>query len=190
MSWRTTVFLATALLIAGVVAWLDLRAAGQGAGGPWFGAADAPVPGESITRLVRFDPAEVTALHLRRGDVDVRLQRAGGRWQGVSRPQAIDDFVHNVSELAEIMPLDIEPAQRHEYGLDPPAGLIELERVGQPSITLLLGSHNPSSTGAYVQVGREGPVVLTGAIALWELDKAVRAVREDAAAAGAPATPR
>lgn len=178
MSWRTTLFLAIALFIAGTTAWLDLRAGRPQGDGGWRGWTDQVAPSENIRRLVSFDPADVTAVRLRWGDVNVRLQRDSGGWQGVARPQAIDDFVRNVSELAEIMPLDIEPAERHEYGLDPPAGLVEVERAGQPPITLFVGSHNPSSTGAYVQVGRDGPVVLTGAIALWELEKVTRALRE------------
>jgi hypothetical protein len=38
-----------------------------------------------------------------------------------------------------------------------------------------LGNSNPASTGVYAQVNG-GAVVLTGALAMWELDKLVRAM--------------
>jgi len=180
VSWRTTFVLAAALLVASVFTWFDLRSDVSRGAGTWFDGMRTPAPGENITRLLSFDPGKVTGIHLRRSDVDARLRRVDGQWQGVARPQAIDDFVHNLSELAEIMRLDIEPTQRREYGLDPPEGVIELDRDGEPPIILLLGNHNPPSTGAYAEVGPSGPVVLTGALALWELDKAVRAVQEAA----------
>jgi hypothetical protein len=187
MGWRTTAVLVAAVLIAGVIAWFDLH--NEVSSGDWLGATEVPAPGEGITRLLRLDPREVTAIRLQRGDVNVRVEHADGRWQGVARPEALVDFVHNVSQLAEIIRLDIEPAQRGEYGLEPPAAVIELERGEQPPILLLLGNHNPSSTGAYAQVGRDGPIVLTGAIALWELDKAIRATREDDLPAASATTP-
>jgi hypothetical protein len=40
---------------------------------------------------------------------------------------------------------------------------------------LLVGARNPPATGVYVRVGADGPVVLTGALLLWDLEKVERA---------------
>ena len=79
---------------------------------------------------------------------------------------------------AELRPANVE----RSYGLDPPAAVVEVERVDQPPVVLLLGRRNPPATGVYAQVGANGRVVLTGALALWDFDKAARSLSPTAAA--------
>jgi hypothetical protein len=189
MGGRTTAALAVAVLIAAVVAWIDVRnSPAPDSERGFLVPSDGEVAEEprEIKRLLSFSPADVSAIHLQRGAVDIRLTRDDKRWSNVSRPQAVEDFLHNLTQLAEILPLEVTAEQRRDYGLDPPNGVIELERRGQSPIVLHLGNHNPPSTGAYAQIGSDGPVVLTGALALWELDKAIRASTEGAPAAAAP----
>lgn len=180
MGWRATAGLAAALCLAVLYAWFDLRTdqtARSDGSVSWLPRPTPPSQG--FERLVRFNPGDVTAIHLQRGAHDVRVIRSENGWEHVSRSQLLDDFLNNLRELGMIMALDVRPEQMKEYGLDPPAGVIELARSGQPSLVFLIGGHNPPATAAYVRLGRDGPVVLTGALLLWELDKALRAALED-----------
>jgi hypothetical protein len=183
VGWRGTLVLALALGAAGVVLYREIGADHRELS--WQsvieGQSAAP-PGEQITRLLAFDPATVTAVTLRRGDQEWHTERRAGGWSSVAQPGAIDDFLTNLLDLAEIMPIDIAPDELTAQGLNPPEGIIELQRRDLPPIVLHLGRHNPPATAVYAQLGTGGRVVLTGALARWELDKAVRALSPTAAA--------
>ena len=183
MGWRGTALLALALTVATVYAWYDVASEPREVAERTFLGGDRPpAPGDDIKRLIDIVPTDVVGIHLQRGDFNARVTRSADGWDGIQRSQALDDFVNNIAELAEIARLDVQPGERRDYGLEPPAGVIELERAHAPPVTLLVGSHNPPSTGAYVQLDKNGPVLLTGAVLLWELDKAIRAVHESAPA--------
>lgn len=179
MGWRGTLVLLTALVTAGLYAYSDVISKQSGLS--WRSLLQplrpAP-PGEQVTHLLSFVPEQVTAIRLQRGDADVRFERRGGTWAGVARPQVLDDMLRNLLELAEVMPLQVGPDQLADYGLAPPEARIDLQRSNQPPIVVLVGSHNPPATGVYVQLGEGGPVKLTGALILWELDKAFRLAGE------------
>lgn len=182
MGWRGTLVLAIAVIAAAVALYVELAA--EHSEISWQsvieGSREAP-PAEQIVRLLSFDPASVTALRLQRGDQEWRAVRSGGAWQGVERQSEMDDFVASLRDLAEIMPLDVAPDALDDHGLNPPDGIIEIERGSQPPIVLLLGARNPPATGIYAQVGRGGRVVLTGALARWDFEKAIRALSPTAA---------
>ena len=182
MGWRGTLILAIALLASAI--WLYREVAAEHGELSWEsvlrGPHDLP-PAEQITHLLSFDPATVTAVRLQRGGQTWRVERSDGGWSGVARPSDVDDFVTNLLSFAEIMPLDVPPDQLADHGLDPPEAVIEVERGAQPPIVLHLGRRNPPATGVYAQVGPGGRVVLTGALSLWEFDKAVRALSPTAA---------
>lgn len=183
MGWRGTLALAAALSLA--VGWLAIELAAERAPLSWesvLGTGQDVPPGERVTHLLSFDPADVTAIRLRRGDDEWRTQRQGTQWTGVDRSATIDDFLASLLELAEVMPLEVPADELAAHGLDPPEAVVELTRAAQPPIVLYLGRHNPAATGVYAQLGRNGRVVLTGALATWELDKAVRALSPTAAA--------
>ena len=176
MGWRGTLALVLALLVAS--AWLYRELVGEGADLSWqsvVGGAGTP-PSEQVVHLLSFAPGEVVAVRLQRDGREWRTERRADGWSGVTQPHAIDDFLGELLELAEIMPLDVSPAELGDHGLAPPEGIIELQRRNQPPIVLLLGSHNPPATGTYAQLGLGGRVVLTGALATWEFDKAIRAL--------------
>jgi len=176
MGWRGTVLLGFALLAAALLLYRDFAAENRELS--WKSVIAGPratAPGDGITRLLSFEPASVTAVRLQRGDQRWSAERRDGRWT-VARPGDVDDLLTNLLGLAQIMPLQVAPDELADHGLDPPESVIELERAGQPPILLLLGRHNPPATGVYAQLGRGGPVFLTGALALWEFDKAMRAM--------------
>lgn len=183
MGWRGTLILTLALAAAGFALYREIAADQHALS--WQsvieGQSAAP-PGDQITHLLSFDPATVTAVTLRRGSQEWHTERRAGGWSGVAQPGAIDDFVTNVHELAEIMPIDVPTDELAAQGLAPPEGVIELQRRDQPPLVLYLGRHNPPATAVYARLGAGGRVVLTGALALWEFDKAIRALSPTAAA--------
>jgi len=184
VGWRVTLALSVAVVVAAAVLWADLRTANVSST-EWgvLGEPRGEPPGEKVKHLLGFDPATITAVRLSRNGAAVRAVRANGTWVGTPDPGLLDEFLHNLQEMAEIAPLEVPADELEDYGLDPPQEVIELERTGGDPIVVRLGQHNPAATGAYVQLGKGGPVVLTGALMLWEFDKAFKAT-------GSPGTPQ
>jgi hypothetical protein len=182
VGWRGTVVLATALLAASFVLYRELAAENPQLS--WQSVMSAPreaPPGDQIVRLLSFDPSAVTAVRLQRGGQEWRAQRSDGGWTGVDRPDNLDDYLDSLLGLAEIMPLEVSDDELANHGLDPPEAVVELERAREPPVILFLGRRNPPATGVYAQLGPRGRVVLTGALALWDLEKAIRALSPTAA---------
>jgi hypothetical protein len=171
MRMRTTILLALALAIASVLAWLDTPTTPAS-----FreGRAPAQPPGDGIVRLLHFSADTVEHIRLQRDPVDTVLRRTDHGWSGVDDAKTVDDFLHALQELAQILVLQDDEGEPADYGLDPPVTQVTLERRGDAPIVLRIGNPNPSSTGVYAQVGADGPVVLTGALALWDFDQIVR----------------
>jgi hypothetical protein len=182
VGWRGTIILAVAVLAAAVALYRELVAenADFSLQSVIVGRRGAP-PSEQLVHLFSFDPATVKEVRLRRGDQQWRAQRSEGGWTGVERSTDIDDFLTSMLELAEVMPLEVAPDELNDHGLAPPQGVVELEREGQPPVVLLLGRRNPPATGVYAQIGPGGRVVLTGALAMWDFEKVIRAVSPTAA---------
>jgi hypothetical protein len=173
---RGTLLLVVALLAAAT--WLYRDVTGDQPGASWrtiFAEPAPPLPAADLKRLLAFDPAGVTAITLRRGDRSLRSERTADGWSGVQRSGDMDDFLVGLTELAEIMPIEVGAAQLDAHGLAPPQGIIELTRRAAPPLVLLVGTRNPPATGVYAQLDAGGPVVLTGAMLLWNVDKAERA---------------
>jgi hypothetical protein len=183
VGWRGTIVLSLALLAALLALYRELVA--ERSDMSWHsvlqGTREAP-PGEQITRLLSFDPATVKAVRLQRGGQEWRAERRADGWHGAERASDVDDFLDNLLGLAEIMPLEVSADQLADHGLDPPQAVVEVERADEPPVVLLLGRRNPPATGVYARVGASGRVVLTGALALWDFDKAARALSPTAAA--------
>jgi hypothetical protein len=174
MSWKVTIALVIFLVTVGLYAWFD-------AAPNFFELAQDTPPEQEVPRLITFASEEITAIQLRRDDVEVRIQRKGGTWEGVDRPQRLDDFLLNIQTMGKLMVLDVTPEELQDYGLSRPSGRIELQCQSKSPIIILLGDRNPAGTGAYVQLGTGQPVTLTGALLLWEFEKALKAVRESTA---------
>lgn len=179
MGWRGTLVLFGA--VVGAAAWLyhDVNA---GRGEPsWraiFEPPAEPAPADQVKRLLDFDPATVTAVAVRLDDREWRAERAADGWSGAGRATDMDAFLADLDQLAEILPIEADDAALREHGLDPPRGHVELVRRDQPALRLLIGDRNPPATGVYVRVGEHGPVALTGALLLWDIEKVERAFDE------------
>jgi hypothetical protein len=182
VGWRGTVVLLAVVVAAALYLYHDVNA-GRG-DGSWSAIFEEPretPPGDLITHLLAFDPAQVTAITVRYGARQWHAERTSGGWSGAGKVTDVDDFLHDVGELAEIMPIEMGPDTLRDHGLEPPQGSIELTRADGAPLLVLIGARNPPATGVYVRVGADGPVVLTGALLLWDLEKFERAF-------GAPAS--
>ncbi len=187
MSWRNTGILAIAVAVVGLIAYRDVVGGNPDAG--WDAVFEEPqptLPADDIVLLLDLDPARVEAVA-----IDYRGKRSQSRrtaygWSGTDRPRAIDDFVVGLSELAVILTVDEQPsdADLDGYGLADAVARIELDLDGGPALTIALGERNPSATAIYARAGGSDAVVLTGAVALWDLQKAVKAISHDDAGEG------
>ena len=176
MGWRGTLILLVVVSGAAFLLYHDVNAGRRERswGAIFEEPRDVP-PGEQVKRLLSVDPATVTAITVRRGDQQWRAERTADGWTGAGRATDMNDFLHDISQLAEIMPIEIGADTLRDHGLDPPQGSIELSRGSQPPLLLLIGRRNPPATGVYVRVGADGPVAVTGALLLWDLEKLERA---------------
>jgi hypothetical protein len=75
------------------------------------------------------------------------------------------------------MEVSNDPADLRDYGLRPPASILEI-RLQDPAepIVLEIGNRNPATTGVYARVNRRGPILLAGALVAWEFEKAFAAL--------------
>ncbi|MBX3026654.1 hypothetical protein KF840_17250 [bacterium] len=177
MGWRGTVALLVVVVAAAAYLYHDVNAGRTD--GSWsaiFEEPQEPPPADLVKRLLAFDAAGITAITVRRGTQEWRAERTADGWSGAGRATDMNDFLHDLAALAEIMPIEVAPDTLRDHGLDPPQASIELTRSGAPPLVLLVGARNPPATGVYVRVGADGPVVLTGALLLWDLEKIERAL--------------
>jgi len=178
MSWRVTLALAAAMLVAVVVAYRDVVTENPDATWTWLLSEARPTPPSAdIERLLDFSPADVTALSIKRGSETLTAQRTSSGWTGFAAAKQITDYLNSLRDLAVIRRLDDSaPTDLEQYGLAPPRTTIELLRddTHAPAIRLYIGDANPTGTGAYCRVGDSGPVIVTGALARWDLDKLLR----------------
>jgi hypothetical protein len=176
MGWRGTLALSALLLLFGAYAYFDAISGEQDVSLRSLLSELRPTPlGQDAPALLHFAPEEITGIRLRRGDLDLRVERRDGNWINASRPDALDDFLVNLLELAEIMTVDVPEQDLPDHGLDPPEAIVDLQRDDGSTISLRIGGRNPPATGVYVQVSSNEHVTLTGALVLWELEKATDA---------------
>jgi hypothetical protein len=176
MGSRGTLVLAALLLVVGVFAYFDAISGERNVSLHSILGELRPTPrGQNAPKLLHYEPADIVAIHLQKGAVDLRVKRRDGTWVGASRPDALDDFLVNLLTLAKIMTVDVKKQDLADHGLDPPEAVVEMQGADGSTISIRIGSHNPPLTGVYVQVGPSDRVILTGALLLWELEKAIDA---------------
>ncbi|HVN86861.1 MAG TPA: DUF4340 domain-containing protein [Candidatus Binatia bacterium] len=176
MRTRGTVLLLLLVVAGGAWLWFEGPSPDAHQQDPLLGGESNREPTQPTAPLLEFAPDDVTQITLTRDKVQRVARKLGGKWPDTIPPGALADFLHNLTGLAELMRLELGPSEMEPYGLDPPQAEIELTRNSGPPLLLLIGNHNPSATGAYVRIGRTGPVILAGALVVWEFDKAFRAL--------------
>jgi len=180
MTWRNTILLALAAAAVAYLAYRDVVAENPAAG--WSTVFEEPPPTrptDDIERLVAFDPMTITGVTLEHGGRTARTTRTAYGWSDTTKPRAITDLIDSLAELAVILTVESEPSDEdlEGYGLLAPLAAIRLERTGADAISIALGNRNPSATGVYARASQRPAVVLTGAVAMWEIEKALNALQ-------------
>ena len=178
MDWRNTVILGA--VVAAVLGFAYWEVVSTDPDASWHSLLEEPMPtppSADIKRLLDFRPERIEELSVTHGDDGATSRRTAYGWTNTSKPRAIEDFLRAVAALAIIVAVDDQPsaADLGAYGLEPPAARIELAGDELPTKKIDLGHHNPSATGIYARVD-DGAVVLTGAVAVWEIDKVLDAL--------------
>jgi len=175
MGWRSTAALAATAVVLGIYLWFEKP---PGTGAP----RSADMLGEPrrqptapVQPLLKFTPAEVTGIRLEHGGRTVEAERRGGGWRNTEPPGAIDDFLHNLEQLAILSEIPATAGDLKDFGLLPAQSILQLRVGDRKPLVLQIGDRNPATTGVYVRVG-DGPVVLAGALVEWEIEKAFRAL--------------
>lgn len=176
MKWRNTWLLAAAAVLVIALAYRDIASNDPGAG--WEIVFDEPEPtppAVDVVRLVEFDPRSVVALRVERAGKSIEVRRTAYGWRNTERPRAVSDLLDSIADMAVILEIDGEPDDDDldAYGLDNPQAVISIEREALPPIEIRLGNHNPSATGIYARISQRPHVVLTGAVAIWDIEKAI-----------------
>ncbi len=178
MGWRNTLILGTVVVAVLVAAYWDVVSEDPNAS--WQSILEEPEPtppSADVERLVDLRPERIDRLTVTHGETRATSERTAYGWTNTSKPTAVNDFLRAVAGLAVIIRVHDQPrsADLESYGLQPPAGRIELAGERRPALAIDLGHHNPSATGIYARVD-DGSVVLTGAVAVWEVDKVLEAL--------------
>jgi len=179
MRWRGTVVLTLVLLVAAALAYRDVRSDNPDA--TWNSLLSEAVPtaaSADIERLLDFAREDVTALRIERDALRFQTRRAADGWSNVRSARRVDDYLASLQQLAVVRRLDGDPTPDSlgQYGLAPPRAVIALTLATGAPIRLLLGDPTPAGTGTYCRRGAAGPVIVTGALARWDLDHAIRAL--------------
>lgn len=177
MGWRGTAVLGLLVAIVGAYLWLEGGSQDEQASRALtFGAPATREPTHAVRPLLGFEPADVVGVRLDQQGVVREGRRDAGSWQGPAAG-ALGDFLQNLSTLGVLMDISTEAANLKDYGLQPPHSVLEIRlRDPRPPLILQIGDRNPATTGVYVRIGEDGPVVLAGALVAWEFDKAFRAL--------------
>jgi len=176
MGWRTTVLLACLLLMVGTFVWLE-DAPERPRGGQPFDDLPPRPPTQPIRHLVDIVPSNVTRVRVMRNSETREAERTGSGWRGTGNPTAVNDFLQNLTQLGILIDIPSGPAELTDFGLQPPQSEVQLQlRTAGSPLVLQIGNRNPSTTGVYVRVGENTPVVLAGALAAWEVEKVFNAL--------------
>jgi len=181
MGWRGTVILALLVVAVGAYVWFDQTPLEDFPGSELAPAAprQATTP---VRQLLEFSPSDVEAVRVERDGQARDAQRAGDTWSRPDVASRLDDFLHNLTTLGILMDIPAEGGNLKEFGLQPPGTVLTLRLRGRAQpLVVQIGDRNPATTGVYVRVA-DGPVVLAGALAAWEVDKAFAALAPAAAA--------
>lgn len=175
MGWRGTLTLALLAIILGAYVWFGQPAGDESMRGGEILDAPPRQPTTALPPLLDFAPVDITAIRLQHDGRTLEVTRQDGGWRETQPPQAIEDFLRNLSHLAVLSEIPAAGGDLKDYGLQPARSLLELQRGDRAPLTLQIGDRNPATTGVYARVGN-GPVVLAGALVEWEFQKIFKAL--------------
>src|SRR5207247_10620133 len=147
MRWQTTIVLTIALLLVGgfyyvyEVRWAPERERVEARKG----------------RIFQAEPADVTAVELKRREDTVRFARAGEGWElkapVVARGDSarIDETLTTVLTAKVDREIDPKPAAPGAFGLDKPAAEVTLTLKDGKTLGLALGNKSPTGVWVYAR---------------------------------------
>ncbi len=141
---------------------------------------DTQIEQKTERPVLDFTAEQVTHIDLLFDGEQVRCQRTAEGWKRLPsgeplRAEAVDEFLANLQKLINLGEVDIGNASLSEYGLHPPSSQVVLQFADGSTRSLALGNRNPVQTSMYAQVNGTPPVVLVGAVILWDMRKLVMA---------------
>ena len=154
MRWQTTAILAVLLLVLGGFYYV-------------YEVRMAPDREKAATRKGRvwtIEPADVTAVAIRRPSDTLTVERDGDRWQMRAPVQArgdrgpIEDALTTIVTAKIDREIAAQPAGLTEFGLDKPAADLTLTTKDGKQLGLLLGAKNPTGVWVYAKE-RDKPAV-------------------------------
>jgi hypothetical protein len=107
--------------------------------------------------------------------IKARIHDDGARWRGAADDRNLDDFLTSLKNTTELTTTSGGIADVADYGLDAPQRRVQVEVTGDTPSGLAIGDRNPAGMAVYVRVG-DGPVMLVGALLVWEFDKTFAAI--------------
>src|SRR5919198_3169734 len=155
MRWQTTIVLTIALLLVGgfyyvyEVRWAPERERVETRKG----------------RIFQAEPADVTAVELRRREDTVRLARVGEGWElkspVVTRGDRarIDETLTTVLTAKIDREIDPKPAALGDFGLDKPAAEVTLTLKDGKTVGVALGNKSPTGVWVYAREAGKPAVV-------------------------------
>jgi hypothetical protein len=176
MSVRGTLLLWVAVGVLGLYVWRTERVA-RNAGG-----SDAALEGAAPVAppLLDVRPDEIDTLEITSVARVLRFRREPAGWRDAAgvpwpHPERLQSLLETLASLRPLYLVDASPVRPADYGLEPPSHRIVVTARGGTQRVLTLGDRNPSWTGVYARAGGGAPVVMIGAVILWEIEKVVRA---------------
>jgi hypothetical protein len=134
--------------------------------------ADAPKTPHGAPLLAPDAWPSVVEIHT--PGADHRFERQGGRWRTASTgpdPGAIAALLDTLRTLRPLLVVDAAPAKPARFGFGPDAVRLVARSGASVDLDLDVGARNPAWTGVYVRRHGTQPIVMTGALLTWELEK-------------------
>jgi hypothetical protein len=175
MGWRGTAALAVTAVVLGIYLWFEKPPGTNAPRSAGILGEPQRQPTTRLRPLLKFTPAEVTGIVLKHGGRTAETERRDGGWRSTEPPGAIDDFLHNLEQVAVLSEIPATAGDLKDFGLQPAQSILQLQVRNRGPLVLQIGDRNPATTGVYVRVG-DGPVVLAGALVEWEFEKVFRAL--------------
>lgn len=147
MRWQTSAMLAVLLiLVGGFYYFYEVR-----------GAPDRERAESRKGRVFSAEPADVTALELKRPDDTVALKRDGDAWR-VTAPIAargnrgtIDETLTTILTAKMDREIDAKPASLADFGLEKPAAQVLLTLKDGKQVGIDLGAKSPTGVWVYAR---------------------------------------
>ncbi len=135
-------------------------------------------------RIFSAEPADVTAIQLKRPSETVELKREGTGWQmqaplksGADRA-VVDETVSTVVTAKMDREVASAPASLADFGLDKPAAEVDVTMKDGKHLTLLLGAKNPTGVWVYAKEKDKPAVFVLGESVLRDSTRPVADYRD------------